>query len=1046
MAELPSGTVTFVFTDIEGSTALTRRLRDRYAKVLEQHQLLLRAALEAHGGHEIDTQGDSFFFAFARARNAVVGVVEAQRALNGHDWPQDGDVRVRMGLHTGEPAVGEGRYTGFGVHRAARISAAAHGGQVLLSNATRELVEDDLPENVGIRDLGAYQLKDVDRPEQLFQLTAEDLPSEFPPLKAERVTAPHPLRRRAILLSALAGVIAAAVAIPIFAFGQGRGGESLEAAAGNSVGFVDPGTNHLVADVDVGTTPTHVAVGEGGVWVTNADGGTVSRIDPLKRNVVQTIAVGSSPSGITTGNGAVWVANSLDGTVSRIDPATDTVVQPIRVGNGPVGITYAAGSVWVANTGDGTITRIDADSGQALKTRPVAATELAYGAGSLWASDRTAGRVVRIDPTSGSVVQTIPVGNGPEGLAFGSGAVWVANSLDGTVSRIDPGTNSVRSVITAGNGPTAVAVGGHGVWVSNEFGGTLARIDPRTNQVVQRISVGNRPQGVAISRGSVLVGVRLSGAGHRGGTLKVRMNRDADSIDPAIAYDSTSWPFLRMTSDGLVAFDQASGLQGAQLVPDLAVSLPTPTDGGKTYTFRLRPGIRYSNGRLLKASDVRATLERDFKPGMLFPTPYYYDGIVGATRCEKSPKRCELSRGIAADDPGRTVTFHLVAPDPDFLAKLALPFAYVLPAGTPARAAGTRPLPATGPYVIASYRPGHKLRLVRNSHFHEWSKAAQPDGYPDEIVVAIGDTPNVRITEVIGGKADVFSTSQSETPPSESRLAAIRTRYASQVHTNPQPATIGLFLNTRLAPFDRLDVRQALNYAVDRAAAVEAAGGPDVAQATCQILPPHFPGYRPYCPYDVDTSTQAGVGGPDLAKAQALVAKSGTRGMKITVWSWGDLAGIGPYAVKLLRSLGYRASMKVRSGSGYFGVVGDSRTKAQIGTIEWISDYPTASGFFIAILTCASFLPDNPGNSNNSEFCDPRIDRQAERALTEQATNPDAARGLWERIDRETVRQAPWVPLVNPKTVDVLSKRVGNYQYSPAGPASGMLIDQLWVR
>ena len=1043
MAELPSGTVTFLFTDIEGSTALTRRLRDRYAEVLEQHQLLLRAALEAHGGHEIDTQGDSFFFAFARARNAVVGVVEAQRALNGHDWPQDGDVRVRMGLHTGEPAVGEGATRASASTAPHASPAAGHGGQVLLSNATRELVEDDLPENVGIRDLGAYQLKDVDRPEHLFQLTAEDLPSEFPPLKAERVTAPHPLRRRAILLSALAGVIAAAVAIPIFAFGQGRGGQSLEAAAGNSVGFVDPGTNQLVADVDVGTTPTHVAVGEGAVWVTNADGRTVSRIDPLKRNVVQTIAVGSSPSGITTGNHAVWVANSLDGTVSRIDPGTNTVVQTIDVGNGPVGIAYAAGSVWVANTGDGTITRIDADSGRPSKTLPVAATELAYGAGTLWASDRTAGRVVRIDPATGSVV-TIPVGNGPAGLAFGSGAAWVANSLDGTVSRIDPGTNSVRSVITAGNGPTAVAVGGQGVWVSNEFGGTLVRIDPRTNQVVQRISVGNRPQGVAISRGSVLVSVRQSGAGHRGGTLTVRMNRDLDSIDTAVAYDSTSWPILRMTSDGLVAFNQASGLQGAQLVPDLAVSLPTPTDGGRTYTFRLRPGIRYSNGRLLKASDVRATLERDFKLGMLFPTPYYYDGIVGAARCEKSPKRCDLSRGIVADDPGRTVTFHLVAPDPDFLAKLALPFAYVLPAGTPARAAGTRPLPATGPYVIASYRPKHKLTLLRNPHFHEWSKAAQPDGYPDEIVFEIGGTPDEAVNEVIRGKADVFSTSQSETPPSESRLAAISTRYASQVHTNPQPATVGLFLNTRLAPFDRLDVRRALNYAADRAAAVKAAGGPDVAQATCQILPPHFPGYRPYCPYDAGTSTQAGVAGPDLAKAQALVANSGTRGMKITVWSWADLGGIGPYAVKLLRSLGYRASMKVRGGFGYFSVVGDSRTKAQIGTFEWISDYPAASGFFNAVLTCASFLPNNPGNSNDAEFCDPRIDRQIEQALTEQATNPDAARGLWERIDRQTVDQAPWVPLVNPKAVDVLSKRVGNYQYSPAG--SGMLIDQLWVR
>ena len=146
MAELPRGTVTFVFTDIEGSTALAKRLRDRYGEVLEQHQLLLRAAFAAHGGHEIDTQGDSFFFAFARARDAVLAVVEAQRALTGHEWPEGGEVRVRMGLHTGEPAVGEQRYTGFGVHRAARISAVGHGGQVLLSNATRELIEDDLPE------------------------------------------------------------------------------------------------------------------------------------------------------------------------------------------------------------------------------------------------------------------------------------------------------------------------------------------------------------------------------------------------------------------------------------------------------------------------------------------------------------------------------------------------------------------------------------------------------------------------------------------------------------------------------------------------------------------------------------------------------------------------------------------------------------------------------------------------------------------------------------------------------------------------------------
>jgi peptide/nickel transport system substrate-binding protein len=166
--------------------------------------------------------------------------------------------------------------------------------------------------------------------------------------------------------------------------------------------------------------------------------------------------------------------------------------------------------------------------------------------------------------------------------------------------------------------------------------------------------------------------------------------------------------------------------------------------------------------------------------------------------------------------------------------------------------------------------------------------------------------------------------------------------------------------------------------------------------------------------------------------------------MKIKVWSWSDLGGLGPWAVKLLRSLGYRVSMKALREPPYFETVQDSRTRAQIGVTEWISDYPAASGFFNAVLTCASFLPASSGNANDAEFCDPRIDRQIEQALAEQATNPDAARGAWERVDRQTVDQAPWVPLVNPKVVDVLSKRVGNYQYSSAG--LGMLIDQLWVR
>ena len=593
--------------------------------------------------------------------------------------------------------------------------------------------------------------------------------TEALPLRAEQVVERRSRKRRAVLLSALTGVIAAAVVVPLVVFGQGgSGGRAAVSAAGDSLGVFDARSGRLVAHIGVGATPTAVAAGEGAYWVTNADGHTVSRIDPGTNAVVDTIPVGNGPSGIATGAGAVWVVNSLDGTVSRIDPGTNTVVQTIPVGGGPLGIVYAAGSVWVANTGDGTITRIDPESGRPTKTLQVAATELAFGAGTLWASERAAGQVVRIDPTTGKqVFAPIHVGNGPTGIAFGHGAAWVANSLDGTVSRIDPDTNSVTALVPTGNGPDAVAVDPRGIWVSNQFDGNVVRIDPGRNQVAQRVSVGSRPLGLAMSGDAVLVAVRHSGAGHRGGTLVLRADAAQEggrsstpSTSPLPAYTYTL-PLLRMTGDGLTAFNQVSGLAGAQPVPDLATSLPAPTDGGRTYTFLLRPGIRYSNGRPVQATDFRSTFERDYALGSPLMD---YDGIVGGAQCRKHPKRCDLSRGIVADDVAHTVTFHLTRPDPDFLYKLACPSAYVLPGGTPRRPAGTHPLPATGPYMIATYRPGRLLRFVRNPFFHEWSRAAQPDGYPDRIDIRIAGTADEAIRDVVDGKADVVRLAEPLTP------------------------------------------------------------------------------------------------------------------------------------------------------------------------------------------------------------------------------------------------------------------------------------------
>ena len=171
MPNLPSGTVTFVFSDIEGSTSLLKRLGDAaYAELLGTHRKLVRETFAAYDGQEIDTQGDAFFYSFPRARNAVAAAVDVQRAHAGARWPGDAAVRLRIGLHTGEPAIGDEGYTGLDVVRASRLAATGRGGQVLLSDTTRAIVADDLPEDVEMRPLGVRALRDIERPEPLSEL------------------------------------------------------------------------------------------------------------------------------------------------------------------------------------------------------------------------------------------------------------------------------------------------------------------------------------------------------------------------------------------------------------------------------------------------------------------------------------------------------------------------------------------------------------------------------------------------------------------------------------------------------------------------------------------------------------------------------------------------------------------------------------------------------------------------------------------------------------------------------------------------------------
>ncbi len=843
----------------------------------------------------------------------------------------------------------------------------------------------------------------------------------------------------------LAVALALAVTIALLVVLAGRGRVHL-AAGPNTVGVIDGGQAGLSAVLTRVGRPNGIVAGAGAVWITDSADDLLLRVDSA-RQVIDRIPVGRGPAGVTVADGEVWVANQLDGTLSEVNPGAGTQVAVITVGIGPSAIASGYGSVWVANVTSDTLSRVDAATGAVVSTIHLdsAPTGIAVGAGAVWVTSQETGELLRVDPGDDRPSQAIAIGHGPDGLAVGAGSIWAADA-GGAVTRFDPRTNKVQT-IRVGGAPAGVAYANGAVWVANSTSGTVSRIDPATG-ATQLVHLGNEPTDLAAAGKQVWATVLPSLASHRHGTLTVIAQQPPDHpllpTDPAVAYYTQTWQMLGITNDGLVGYRRVGGLAGDELVPDLATALPTPTDGGRTYTFHLRAGIRYSTGALVRPQDFRQAIERVFvidkrqDPAI----PPFYAGIAGAAQCERRPGPCNLARGIVADAATNTVTFHLTAPDPEFLYKLAFSWAYAVPRGTPDHMISAAQLPATGPYMTRSLVPGHTWILVRNPRFREWSQQAQPDGYPDRIVLRLDVGAGQAVADAEHGRADVLLA-----PPRDS-IGQLATHYTSQLHSGPLAATIGLVLNTRVAPFDKLAARRAVNYAIDRTMIIALNGGPLTAQPSCQILPPTIPGYRPHCPYTIRPDPGGSWTAPNLARAQRLVRASGTRGNRVTLLDSNQGTGFpspatGRYVVSVLNQLGYRASLRLISPDAYFNVLANSRDRPQVGFFSWYQDYPAPADFIDPLLTCASFLPGNPNNLNDAEFCDPRIDGQAQRALTLEPANPSAAAGRWAAIDRELVDQAPWVPLYNPRDLTVLSARVGNYQFNPY---FDLLVDQLWVR
>ena len=1032
-----SGIATVMFTDVEASTALTTRLGDEAAdEVFAAHERLVCDLIAAHGGRHLELTGDGVMVLFDSARGALSCALSIQREVAA----QDDGIRVRIGLNAGELLEGEDDVFGAAINLAKRVMDRADGGQILTTDAVRQLV-GTMPD-ARFRDRGRVALKGFPERRRLYEVRSTA--ARPPPPRAQRrglpvaIAAGNKARslvaRRAVVAGVALVVLAGATGVALVS--RSAGGGTLRAISENAVGLIDPGSGRIRDQFAVGHGPTALTVGAGSIWALNARDRSISRIDRARDQLV-TIPVGDDPAGLAFADGSLWVTDRQDRTVSQISPDTNRVSGTLQgVANDPSGIAAGFGALWVASEVDQTVTRIDLRRGRVSGriTLGASPTAVATGAGAVWVASEEGGTVFRIQPRTGTVVDTIDVGNGPIAIAAGEGAVWVANRQDGTVSRIDPATN-VATTVPAGKEPSAIAAGDGAVWVADSGAATVSRIDPAGRHPLERIAVGASPSAIAVSARSVLTAAVASPASHRGGTLTVETDPyGAKNVDPGNGFSDD---IAGLAYDGLITYRRAGGASYGTLVGDLASRIPDPSADGRTYVFTLRPGIRYSDGEPVRAGDIPAALGSLLRRyGTTFEQ--YYGRIVGASTCARRPRRCDLSKGIVADEQSRTVTIRLTKPDPELLEELAFPAADVVPAAHPF--GGSTAPPGTGPYRIVSFDPKRGARLVRNRHFRVWSHDARPDGFPDAIVIQVGTHVRAQIAAVRAGKADTMVVSNVfGTPLLATEVNALAASAPGQLHTDPAPELDFMFMNTHAPPFDDMRVRRAINYAVGRHAILRSAGGPNVASSTCEIVPPGFPGYAPSCRYTADPGSAGAWNGPDVDRARRLIAQSGTSGMKITVWGWQAKRSILEYFVVLLRRLGYDSSLRVYPD--YFTYVhkeAAASKRAQMGINGWVADFGTPSNWSL-LFRCNQVYPANLG-ANLSRFCERRIENGID-AATSAGTAADNT--TWPQVYRQIDDAAPVVPLVNRRVVTLVSKRVGNYEHHPMW---GPLLDQMWVR
>ncbi len=494
--------------------------------------------------------------------------------------------------------------------------------------------------------------------------------------------------------------------------------------------------------------------------------------------------------------------------------------------------------------------------------------------------------------------------------------------------------------------------------------------------------------------------------GREGGTAKVNLTSFPDYMDPALSYTLEGWNSLWTVYTPLLSYRHEEGAAGAELIPGLAEALPEISNGGRTYTLKLRQGLKYSDGTDVKASDFEHTIKRvlNLESG----GSAFYLGIEGAEDYVKKGRAKGDIAGIEADDATGEITINLAEPDGSFQYVLGMDFAGIVPGNTPFENLTKNPPPGVGPFKIEDMRQNRSYSLVRNENF------PQIEGIPspklDRVDVTIVKNQERQVQDIIQNEVD-----WAIDPPPADQLRQVKEQHADRFEEYVTNSTYYYFMNERVKPFDDENVRKAVNFAIDKRALARLFGG--LLEPGCNFLPPGMKGYEKIedCPYGDPNAA------PNVEEARRLIEEAGVKGQKVSVWGNDEEPSrpVAEYLADVLNDIGLDAEPRIVEASVYFTTIGNQRTKAQIGFANWFQDFPHPRNFMFLVHGKSI---QNTNNQNFGNVDDPEVNRLIEEANVN--ANLDEAAPQYAEADRLLVEKAHIAPYGHRKLANFVSERV----------------------